>query len=105
MVLIGSALIGIARRDRHIHAELGGEIEEGGDLLRRMAIEDGGIGVDLEAGRLGRPDRRNRAVEHPLLAHGTVMMLAQAIEMDREKQIGRRLEEMQLLLEKERIGA
>src|SRR5690349_20479098 len=32
VVLIGSPLIGVARRDRNVHPKLGGEIEEGGDL-------------------------------------------------------------------------
>ena len=49
--------------------------------------------------------RGHRAVEHALLADRLVVMLAQPVEVDGEEQIGRGLEQMQLLLEQQRVGA
>ena len=44
-------------------------------------------------------------VEAAFHAHRFVVMLLDAVEMHREEQIRRRLEQMQLLLQKQRIGA
>src|SRR5947209_8194884 len=105
VLLVRRALIGIAGRHRDADPELGGEIEKLGDLLRRMPVEDGGVDVDRKAARLGGLDRRHGAVEHALLRHRLVVMLLQAVEMDGEEQIGRGLEQVELLLEQQRVGA
>src|SRR5258705_10364434 len=70
-----------------------------------MAIEDGRVDVDGEAARFRSLDRRNRAVEHALLRNRLVVVLLQAVKMHREKQIGRGLEQIELLLQKQRVGA
>src|SRR6266702_7236547 len=70
-----------------------------------MAVEDGGIDVDGEAARLGRLDRGHGAVEHALLRHRLVVMVLQPVEMDGEEQIGRGLEQIELLLEQQCVGA
>jgi hypothetical protein len=70
-----------------------------------VAVEDGGIDVDGEAALLGRLDRGHGAVEHALLRHGLVVVLAQAVEMHGEEEVGRGLEQVELLLEQQRVGA
>ena len=82
MFLVGGALIRIARRDRHADAELLGIIEEGGDVLGRMAVEDRSVDVHGEAFGLGSLDRRYGAVEYARLTDGLVVMFAQPIEVD-----------------------
>ena len=54
---------------------------------------------------LGGLDRGNRAIEHALLGDRLVVMLLQAVEMHREKQIRRRFEQMEFLLQQKRVGA
>src|SRR4029078_10569323 len=80
-------------------------VEKSGDVLRRVTVEDGRVDVDFKALRLRRPDGRNRYLEDPFLRNRFVMMLFHAVEMDGEEQIGRWLEQMQLLFEKQRVGA
>ena len=55
VLLVRRSLIGIARGDRDIDPKLGGEIEKRRNPLGRMSLENRGIGIDLKAGRLGRP--------------------------------------------------
>ena len=105
MLLIRRALIGIAGRDRHADAKLLGEIEEFGDVLGRMAVEDRAVDVDGEALGLGGLDRGDSLVEAAIHAHRLVVMVFDAVEMHRKEQIGRRFEQMQLLLKQQRIGA
>ena len=71
----------------------------------RMAVEDRAVDVDGKALRLGRLDADDRLLEAAFHAHRLVVVLLQAVEMHREEQIGRRLEQMQLLLEQQRVGA
>jgi hypothetical protein len=70
-----------------------------------MSIEDGCIGVDLEALRLGCLDGGNGAVIHTGLADRLVMVILQPVQMDGEEQVRRWLEQVQLLFQKQRIGA
>src|SRR3954454_22489471 len=80
VVLVGRALVGIARRDRDADAELLGEIEEGGNIGRRMPVIDRGIDVDGKALGLGRLYCRHRAVEDAFLAYRLVVVLFQSIQ-------------------------
>src|SRR6478672_3233418 len=105
VILVGRALIGVAGRDRHPHAELLGVVEKGGNVLRGMPVKDRSVDVDGEALGLGGLDRGDRAVEHTRLTDRFVVMLAQSVEVDREEQIGGRLEQVQLLLQQQRIRA
>ncbi len=75
VLLVGRTLIGITGRHRDADAELGGEVEELGDLLGRVAVEDGGVDVDGEAAGLGRLDRGDGAIEHALLRNRLVVMV------------------------------
>src|SRR6202453_1786511 len=70
-----------------------------------MSVEDGGIDVDRETLGLGGLDGRNGAIEHALLRDRLVVMVLQAVEMHREKQIGGRFEQVELLLQQQRVGA
>jgi len=51
VLLVGRTLIGIARRHR-TPTPSSCEVEEFGDLLGRVAVEDGGVDVDGEAAGL-----------------------------------------------------
>src|SRR6201999_1902932 len=53
VLLIRRALISVAGRHRDADTELGGEVEEFGDLFRRMTVEDRRVDVDGEAASLG----------------------------------------------------
>ena len=105
VLLVRRALIGIARRHGNADAEFRREVEELGDLLRRVPVEDGGIDVDREALGLGGLDRRDRAIERALLRDGLVVMVFQTVQMHREKQIWRRFEQVELLFQQQRVGA
>ena len=105
VLLVGRALVSVAGRDRDADAELGGEIEELGDVFGRMAVKNRAVDVDGEALGLGNPDRRDRFLETAVHAHRLVVMFLDAVEMHREEQIGRWLEQMQLLFQKQRVGA
>ena len=87
MLLIGRTLVGIAGRHRNSDPELFGVIQEGSDILGRMAIVDRGVDVDRETFGLRSLYRRDRSVEHALLTNRFVMMLPQPVEMHREEQI------------------
>ena len=105
VILIGSAFIGIAGRDRDADAQFFGAIEERGNVFSGVAVENRCVDVDGKAFCLRRLNRANGNVEHTLLRNCLVVMLFQAIEMDGEEQIRRRLEQMQLLLKQKRVGA
>src|ERR1700682_6227788 len=70
-----------------------------------MSVEDRGIDVDGETPGLGGLDRRDRAVEHALLRDRLVVVLFQTVQMHREKQIWRWLEQVELLFQQHRVGA
>src|SRR5215216_1085828 len=105
MLLVGRTLVGVTRRDRNPDAQFFGIVEKCGDVVRSMAIENGRVDVDGETLGLGRLDGGNCAVESAFLRYGLIVMVAQAIEVYREEQIGRGIKQMQLLLQEQRIGA
>ena len=105
VLLIGRPLVGVAGRDRDADAELFGVIEECRDVLGGMAVEDRAVDVDRETFGLGGLDRGHGLLKAALHAHRLVVMMLEAVEMHREEQIGRRLEQMQLLFQEQRIGA
>ena len=105
VLLIGRPLIGVTGRDRDADAKFLGEIEERRDVLGRMAVEDRAVDVDGEALGLRRLDRRYGFLVAALHAYRFVVMLFQPVEMHGKEQIRRRLEQMQLLLQKQRVGA
>jgi hypothetical protein len=70
-----------------------------------MAVEDRAVDIDGEALGLGRFDRVDGFLVAAFHAHGLVVMFLDAVEMHGEEQIRRRLEQMQLLFQKQRIRA
>ena len=106
MRLVGRALVGVARRQRDaVDAEFGHGIEERRRAGWIDAVEQGGIDVDPKAARPRRGDRRNGTVMDAVLAYRPVVRLAVAVEMDRERQIPGRREQIELLLQEQRVGA
>ena len=106
MLLVGRALVGVARRDGDaVDAELRHRIEEGGDALRIRVVEEGAVDRDAEALGLGRLQRLDRAVVDARLADRLVVHLLVAVEMDRPGEIGARLVLIDLLFEQQRVGA
>src|SRR5207247_5923038 len=92
VLLVGRALVGITRRDRHADAEPLAVIEESRDVCGGVAGKDRGVDVDGEAVGLPGLDRRHRAIEYARLTDRLVVVLAQPIEVDGEEEIRRRLE-------------
>src|SRR6266446_6772538 len=70
-----------------------------------MPIENGGVHVNGEAARLGRPDRRYGAIKYALLRHRLIVVILKAIEVHGEEQIRRRLELVEFLLQEKGVGA
>src|SRR6185312_11699953 len=106
MRLIGGALIGIARRHGNaVDAARHHIVEEGGDSLGLGTVEKRAVDVDAEAARLRQADRLDRALEDALLTDGVIMHLLVAVEMHRPDEEGVGLEEVELLLHQQRIGA
>src|SRR5229473_122232 len=105
VLLVGGALVGVTGRDRYADAELLGVVEEGRDVGGGMAVVDGGVDVDGKSPGLGGLDRGDGAVEYALLADRFVVMLLEPVEVNGEEQIGRGLEQIELLLQEQRVGA
>src|SRR5215213_4125102 len=68
MLLVGSALVSVPRRDRDSDAQLLGEIEECRDVCWRMSIINRGVHIDRKALRLGSLDSGHGAIEDAFLA-------------------------------------
>src|SRR4029077_12936324 len=105
VLLVGRALVGGAGRDRNADAESFAEVEELRDVLGRVPVENCRIDIDGKPARLRGLDGRNGTLEAAVHADRLVVMLLDAVEMDGEEQVGRRLELAQLLLEQQRVGA
>jgi hypothetical protein len=106
VLLVGRALVGVARRDGDaLDPQVGDEVEERRGARGLGVVEQGAGHVDPEAGRFDRSDRLDRALEHALLVDRPVVLLFQPVEMDRKGQVGVGFEEMQLLFEQQRVGA
>ena len=84
MLLVGRALIGIARRNRDaVEADRLHLVEERCDALGLGAVEQGAVDVDAEALGLGQLDRVDGLVVDAVLADRLVVHLLVAVEMDR----------------------
>ena len=106
MLLIGRTLIGVAGRygdpvnGQRLHV-----VKETADLRGVGVIEEGAIDIHPKTLRLRAFDRSDGAVVNAGLADGLVMHLRIAIQMNREIEIGRRLEQAELLFQQQRVGA
>ena len=89
-----------------VDPKLGGEIEEGGDLIGRMAIENGALTLTWKPAALAALMAETARSNTPCWQTTRSCVLAQPVEMDREDEIRRcGLNRSQLLLEQQRIGA
>ena len=92
MLLVGRPLIGIARARSMMPSTPSsvGEVEEGGDVLGRIAVEQRGVDIDPEPARpcaawIAATARSNT----PCWQTDAVVLLAQPVQMDREGEIRR----------------
>src|SRR2546421_7604501 len=98
MLLLWRALIGIARRNRDaIDAHGLDRIKECGNLFRLRIVKQGAIDIDAETARFRKPDCRDSAVIHALLAYRAVMHLLIAVEVHRPDKERARLVLIELL--------
>src|SRR5271168_5116342 len=105
MLLVRRPLVSVTRGNRHANAQFRGPVEESGDIVGSMAVENRGIDVDLKTGRFRGFDRRDRDVVYSRLRHRLVVVFLQAVEMNAEEQVARRFEQMQLLLQQKGVRA
>ncbi len=106
VLLIRGFLVGVARRDHHaLDAEGHDFIEEFRDFFRLGTVEECGVGGDSEAALDGFFDGINRDVVGAIAAHGHVVLLLRAIEVDGEGEVFAGLEEIEFAFEEERVGA
>src|SRR5437764_1931916 len=107
MLLVGRLLVGVGRRDHHlIDPELVVEVVEHlADSLWGVVGEEGGVGGDSEASALGFVNRRRGLVEHAVAANRLVVALAQPVHVHRPGEVRRGLEQLHLLLHRERVRA
>ena len=104
--LAGRVLIAVAGGYRHaFHPELHAEIHELGDFLGRLVLEQGAVDGDAEALAEGGLDGVDGLVENSVAADGGVVLVAQAIEMHGQGQIGAGLIVVQMLLQQQGVGA
>jgi hypothetical protein len=78
VLLVGSPFVGVRRRDLHVvDVQLVVEVVQYvDDVLRAVGVEERGVRHHPEPGVLRHLDRRDRLVEHALLAHRRVVPLA-----------------------------
>ena len=107
VLLVGGLLVGVSGRDLQIvDLELVVEVvEHVDDGLRGVGVEERGVRVDLEPGRLGHLDGLDCLVEHALLGDRLVVPLAQPVDVHHPAEVRRRLELVQVLGHKHRVGA
>ena len=105
VLLIRRPLIGITGRNRNADAELFSQVEKRRDVFCRMTVENRAVDVDGKTLGFRSLDRGHRLFEAAIHAYRLVVMLFDAVEMHGEEQIGRRLKQMQLLFQKQRVGA
>ena len=104
--LIRCPVVAVARRNLHsVNAQLCEEIEKLMHLRRVGSLEDGGVGIDLEAFYFGGFDSADGFVENAATIDAFVMPLAHPVEMNHEGEIGRRREFIKGFFEQETVGA
>ncbi len=100
MLLIRSLLVGISGGNHHaLDANLHQLVEESADRVRVGSIEERGVGGDAEARGDCGLDAVERDVVSAFAADGEVVVLALAVEVNGERQVLARLEEVKLFLE------
>src|ERR1700728_3196679 len=106
MLLIGSLVVGISRRDHHaLNTSYHQLVEVRTNTVRIGAIEQRSIRRHAETGSHSNPHALHRNVVTTLAAHREIMMLTLPIHMHLERKILARLEQVQLLLQQKSVRA
>ncbi len=106
VVLIWGLVVGVAGRDHHaLDASFHQLIEVPAHAVGVGTVEQRRVGRNAEARSHRRADSLHRDIVAAFAAHRKVVMLLLAVHVDREREILRRFEQMQLLLQQKRIGA
>ena len=106
MLLVGRLVVGVAGREHHaLDAQLHHFVEECAHAVGIGAIEKRGVRGYAEAASQRFFDAVDRLVISAFEANGKIVVLALAVHVNGKGQILARLEEMDFLLEQQRIGA
>ena len=106
VLLIGCALVGVARRNGDaLDAQSLHLVEEGGRAPGIGIVEQRAIDGDAKTLGLGRLDGRNRPVVDARLADRLVVHLLVAVEMDRPVEVAIGLVAIDVFFQQQRIGA
>ncbi len=104
--LVGCPVVAVAGGDLHpVDAEFGEEGEEFLQFDRVCALEDGGVGIDLEAFEFGGFDGADGFVEDATAIDAFIMPLAHSVEVDHEGEVGGGSEFVETFFEEESVGA
>src|SRR5690606_33818118 len=105
-VLPRRVVVAVARRDHHaFDAEAHHVVEEIGDVVRILAGVQRAVHRHAEAALARELDRADCLVERAFAANRCIVALAVAVEMDRPREIRRRLVLVDLFLEQQRVRA
>src|SRR5215467_12167241 len=103
MLLVGSLVIGVSRREHHaLHAEVHHLVEESAYAFGIGAVEQSRIRGHAESALYGLFHTLESLVISAFKADRQVVVLALAVEVNAEGQVFRWLEEMNLLFEQKR---
>ena len=106
MFLVRCLVVGISRRKHHaFDAQLHHFVEEGANAPGIGAIEKSRVGCHAEAALQRFLNALNSQLVAALAADGKIMMFFLAIHVHGEGQVLARLEEVQLFLQEQRVGA
>ena len=106
VLLVGRLVVGISGGDHHaLDPDVHHLVEEVAHAVGICAIEQGRVGGHAEAGLDGFADPVESDVESAFAANGKIVMLFLAVHVDGKAQIFAGLEQVQLFLEQQRVGA
>src|SRR5437870_8730749 len=108
VLLVGSLRVTVARRDHHaLDAEVHHGVEELARPERVGAVEESRVRRDPEAPPERRPDRLHRLVVDDVAADRLIVLFAEPVHMDAEREVlrGREDVRVELLPEEQRVGA
>jgi hypothetical protein len=106
VVLVRRFFVDVAGGEHHaFDAEVHGGVEEVADVGGVDAGEEGGVGGDAEPALDGFLDGFHGDVVGAVAADGGVMLVLQAVEVDGEGEVFGGLEEIELALEEQGVGA
>ncbi len=106
MLLVGGFVVAVAGRKHHsFDAEFHHLIEERPDAVGIGAVEERGVGRHAEAAFDGFADSFEGDIEPAFAANGKIVVFLLAVHVDAEGEIFARLEQVDLFLEQQGVGA